>query len=226
MLLETKQKLRRVTLPLARLLARMGVSPDSLTVTGLVLIALSAASLALGEPRLALLLLLLGLLCDLLDGDVARLRGGGGSFGAFLDSTVDRISDALIFTGLLLGEAMDGGALGAFWILAWALTVTGGFLVSYTRARAEGLGLTCRIGIADRGLRMAIVVAMVLLGSRAWAPGFVVLSVLSWITVGQRIRHVRRLTAGRPRPAHGLPQDAPPADRTENDRYPLAVHSK
>jgi len=226
MLLETKQRLRRVTLPLARLLASMKVSPNALTLVGLALMALAGAALAFSQDGIAFTLLVLGLLCDLMDGEVARLRKGGGSrFGAFLDSTVDRVSEAFIFTGLLLGHARQS-TLGASWILIWALAVTGGFLVSYTRARAEGLGLSCRIGIADRSLRMAFFLAMVLLGPHTWEIGLAVLSILSWVTVGQRINHVRRQVIGRPAPVRDAPNGAPPAERDESRDRALAVSSR
>ncbi|MFH1144445.1 MAG: CDP-alcohol phosphatidyltransferase family protein [Candidatus Eisenbacteria bacterium] len=192
MLLGTKQRLRRVTLPLARSLASAGVHPDQITAAGLALSALAALCLALGEAQLSILPLLLSLLCDLLDGDVARLRPRViSSFGAFFDSTADRIAETLVFTGLILGKNAHAGGLGTLWVLLWVLALAGAYLVSYTRARAEGLGLTCRIGVADRSVRMVLVFLMLLAGWKASGYFLATLSLLSWYTVGQRIRHVR-----------------------------------
>lgn len=193
MLIETKQNLRRIVLPLARGLAGAGILPNHLTTAGLVAAALSGVALALGNLPAGLIWLLISLLCDLLDGDVARLRGAqGSSFGAFFDSTADRLSEAIVFGGLLVGKSHHGGGLGWFWIVAWVLTLTGSFLVSYTRARAEGLGLECRVGIADRSLRMALVILMLLLGFGASVYFLAALSLLAWVTVFQRIAHVHR----------------------------------
>ncbi len=193
MLSETKQRLRRVLLPVARGLAAAGVLPNHLTAAGLVAAALAAVSLALGSLTLGIVWLLISLLCDLLDGDVARLRAEQTSlFGAFFDSTADRLSEALVFGGLLVGKAFHGGGCGWPWTVVWVLSLAGSFLVSYTRARAEGLGMECRIGIADRSLRMALVLLMLVLGFR-WSGFFLgALSLLAWFTVVQRFIHVRR----------------------------------
>jgi CDP-diacylglycerol--glycerol-3-phosphate 3-phosphatidyltransferase len=226
MLIETKERLRRVTLPLSRALVSAGVAPDWLTAAGLVAAACTGFALALGEVPLSLAFLLVSLLCDLLDGDVARLRARGPSaFGAFLDSTADRISEAFLFAGLLIGKSAHGGGLHPLWILAWVLALTSAFLVSYTRARAEGLGLSCRIGIADRSVRMVLVVAMLVAGLRASGYFLGVLSLLGWITVGQRIGHVRRQAVYAGCRSPEIPSGAP-ASASARDRDALAVPRK
>jgi len=196
MLVETKQRLRRPLLPLARGVAALGITPDALTVTGLLIALLAGAALAFGHTFLALIGLLLSGLCDLLDGDVARLRPGRDRrFGAFLDSTSDRISETAIFAGLLL-HRVHLGAPGRLWTACWVLALTGSLLVSYTRARAEGLGVACRIGVADRSVRLILVVAMLIAGLPRSGLFLAFLAVLSWITVLQRTVHVWRTARG------------------------------
>jgi CDP-diacylglycerol--glycerol-3-phosphate 3-phosphatidyltransferase len=192
MLVETKQKLRRPMLPVARGLSRLGITPDALTVAGLVIALLAGAALALGHPLVALI----GLLLSGLDGDVARLRPDRDRrFGAFLDSTADRIGEIAIFAGLLL-HRVHLGAPSRLWALCWLLALTGSLLVSYARARAEGLGITCRIGLADRSVRLILILAMLIAGLGRSGPFLALLAVLSWITVIQRTVHVRRAARG------------------------------
>ncbi len=178
--------------PLAGRLAAAGVNPDHLTIAGLAAACLSGVSLSLGWMHVGLLWLLASGLCDLMDGDVARLMPGrSGRFGAFLDSTVDRVSDAVILTGLLIGKQTHGGVRWE-WLLAWSAALSGAFLVSYARARAEGLGLRCTVGIADRSLRLLLVSLLMLLGFRTSGWFLLGIATLSWITVGQRVIHVWR----------------------------------
>jgi phosphatidylglycerophosphate synthase len=196
MLVETKQRLRRPMLPVARGLSGLGITPDALTLTGLLIALLAGAALALGHPLAALVGLLLSGFCDMLDGDVARLRPDRDRrFGAFLDSTADRVGEIAVFTGLLL-HRVHLGAPGRLWALCWVLALTGGLLVSYTRARAEGLGIACRIGLADRSVRLVLVLAMLIAGLQRSGPFLALLAVLSWITVLQRTVHVRRAARG------------------------------
>ena len=194
MLTGTKQRLRAVVMPLARAMARLGVSPDALTGAGLVTAACGGVTIALGRPALGALWLLLNALCDILDGDVARLtRRHASRFGAFFDSTADRVSEAFIFGGLLIGKSLHGAGTDWVWMLFWLLAFTGSMLVSYARARAEGLGLSCSVGIADRSLRMVIVIIMLFTGYGRSGAFLAVLALLAWFTVGQRVVHVGRL---------------------------------
>jgi CDP-diacylglycerol---glycerol-3-phosphate 3-phosphatidyltransferase len=200
MLTGTKQQLRAVVMPMARAMARLGVSPDALTAGGLVTAACAGVSIALGRPVLGALWLLLNALCDILDGDVARLtRTRASRFGAFFDSTSDRVSEAFIFGGLLIGKSLHGAGADWVWMLVWMLAFTGSLLVSYARARAEGLGLTCSVGIADRSLRMVIVLIMLFTGFRRSGLFLAALALLAWFTVGQRVVHVGRLARLRDR---------------------------
>jgi CDP-diacylglycerol---glycerol-3-phosphate 3-phosphatidyltransferase len=193
MLIEAKQKLRQPLLPVARLLSGLGIGPDLLTAAGLLAAVFCGIALVFGRVLAAILALVASGLFDLLDGDVARLRPGRDRrFGAFFDSTSDRVTEICLFGGLLLHRVRFGPAPSWPWTLAWLLALTGGLLVSYARARAEGLGIECRVGIADRSVRLVLVVVMLIAGQRHDEPFLWVLAALSWITVFQRVLHVRR----------------------------------
>lgn len=184
--------------PLARVLLRMGVSPDAVTVFGTLGVLVTAlwafptGHLALGAVVIALFAFL-----DSLDGTMARLAGRSGPWGAFLDSTLDRLADAAIFCGLAAYFLLqtDGAVRTAGAIAALACLVLGS-MVSYARARAEGLGMTANVGVAERGERL--VVSLVAAGVVGFGlPVGVMLALLSLlavaslITVGQRMATVR-----------------------------------
>ena len=207
-----KDQGREIFRPIGRYLAARGVKPDHLTVLGVCLSLLAALLLGRGSFLAAGLVLPLAGLCDILDGDVARERGIVSPFGAFLDSTLDRVSEGALYIGLAYfyftrsqsatiwmrgmfegsaewGDA-DGPTLG---ILALATLILS-FLVSYTRARAEGLGMDCKVGIMERPERLLTLGAGALLGHR-FMPGVLgVLFILTLVTVLQRVYHVRKLT--------------------------------
>lgn len=181
-------------MPLVRSLARSGVTPNGLTTVGAILIILSGVSFSLGQVRWAGALLLLSGVIDTLDGQVARLFDQISRFGAFYDSTLDRIGDGVIFIGLAIyfHRTPDVPARE----LVVALTLLGMLatqLVSYMRARAEGLGLECKVGVAQRAERiLALGLPALFFGSypALLAVVVLVLTILSVITVGQRFIHV------------------------------------
>ena len=186
----------RVFSPVARALLRAGVSPDAVTITGTLGVVVTALwAYPRGALLVGTLVITLFVLTDLLDGLMARMSGRTSRWGAFLDSTLDRFGDAAIFVGLLL--YLDGPGddrLGAG--LALACLVLGS-VVPYARARAEGLGMTASVGIAERADRLlAVLVATLLVG--VGLPGVVLTVVLgllalaSAVTVVQRMVHVRR----------------------------------
>jgi len=207
-----KDRGREIFRPAGRFLAARRVSPDLLTILGVCLSLLAALLLGRGSFFAAGLVLLLAGLCDILDGDVARERGLVSPFGAFLDSTLDRVSEGALYIGLAYfyftrsqtatvwmrgmfegsaewGDA-DGPTLG---VLALSTLILS-FLVSYTRARAEGLGLECKVGVMERPERLLALGAGALLGHR-FMPGVLgVLFILTLVTVLQRVYHVRKLT--------------------------------
>ena len=184
----------RAVTPVARFLLRLGVSPDAVTIAGTVgVVAASLWFLPRGQWVAGPLVIAAFTLTDLLDGTMARVSGRVSTWGAFLDSTLARFGDAAIFTGLLLGlVALDDDLTAG---LALACLVLGS-IVPYARARAEGLGMTAAVGIAERADRLAIaLVATVVVGYGAplavlvWTLG--VLAALSAITVVQRMATVR-----------------------------------
>ncbi|WP_282943854.1 phosphatidylinositol phosphate synthase [Cellulomonas endometrii] len=190
----------RLFTPVADALLRRGVSPDAVTITGTV--AVVAAALWLypaGHFLAASLVIAFFALTDSLDGVMARRSGRSGPWGAFLDSTLDRFGDAAIFSGLVLwfiGEGDSSSGAG----LALACLVLGS-IVPYARARAEGLGMTAAVGIAERADRLAaVLVATALVGVGVPEVVLVVvlglLAVASLVTVVQRMLTVRRQAMG------------------------------
>jgi CDP-diacylglycerol--glycerol-3-phosphate 3-phosphatidyltransferase len=185
---------RRILNPIAVLFHRVGLTPDQVTFGGLLLSLAAGAALAAGRFPLATLLLLVGSLCDVLDGSLARLSGRSSRFGAFLDSTVDRYAEMAVFMGLGLHFAATGDVFNVGLTFAAA---TGSLLVSYARARAEGLGLDCKVGWFERPERLALlIVAGLLQAFQAMSAALLLLALLSFVTAGQRIAHVWRITRG------------------------------
>jgi CDP-diacylglycerol--glycerol-3-phosphate 3-phosphatidyltransferase len=179
----------RVLAPIAALLARMGFTPNALTLLGLVLTLGVAVILALGHTRLGGWLFLLAGAFDALDGTLARQTNRKTRFGAFLDSTCDRYADAAILMGMMVPFLRSGQHTPV--ILAVA-SIIGSLLVSYTRARAEGLGLECKVGLLTR-LERFLLIAVALILDQA-VPVLWVLAALSNFTAIQRIVHVWRIT--------------------------------
>jgi CDP-diacylglycerol--glycerol-3-phosphate 3-phosphatidyltransferase len=172
----------------------MGISANAVTVAGGLLTILGAALLAGGLPLAALVVLGIGTLADTLDGQIAKAAGGGTPFGAFLDSTVDRIADGALFVGAAAAGANLGQPL-----LLWSslIALVASFLVSYIRAKAESLGASATVGPAPREARIAIF----LIGLAAWAlldfqalfvAAVLALALLSSITFAVRLVHVGR----------------------------------
>jgi CDP-diacylglycerol--glycerol-3-phosphate 3-phosphatidyltransferase len=147
-----------------------------------------ACVLGLGHERLAGLLLIPVALFDSLDGALARLTGKATPFGAFFDSTLDRFAEIALYLGLLY--LYRGATLETVLIY---LAITGSLMVSYTRARAEGLGLECKVGLFTRLERLAVLTLGLLLEQTLIA--LIILAIFSNLTVLQRVWHVKRLTA-------------------------------
>jgi CDP-diacylglycerol--glycerol-3-phosphate 3-phosphatidyltransferase len=190
----------RILTPLGRALVRRGIGPDAVTAIGTVGTVVSALCFfPMGMLTAGALVITVFVLFDLLDGVVARLGGGGGStWGAFLDSTLDRIADAAIFAGLMLHFVLIGDVLLAG-VTLFALVA--GMLVSYAKARAEGLGLTCDVGLAERPERLVVVLVATCFGGLGvpylLAAGMWLLAAAAAVTVVQRVVHVHRQTRER-----------------------------
>ncbi|WP_026535691.1 phosphatidylinositol phosphate synthase [Arthrobacter sp. H14] len=182
--------------PLARMLIRMKISPDAVTLTGT--LGVSAGALVfypLGELFWGTVFITVFVFSDIVDGLMARMLGRTGTWGAFLDSTLDRFGDAAVFSGLIIWF-FTGGNNPTIAVLALACLILGS-LVSYARARAEGLGMTANVGIAERSERLvAVLVTTGFTGLGLPEPillvVLVLLAIASLITVLQRILTVRR----------------------------------
>jgi len=178
-------------------LARTGVTPNILTTTG-VSLCLVAAVLVPLEDRgdqvlvywLAAAIFVIGSLLDILDGALARVGGKATPFGAFIDSTTDRVGEGAMLAAIALVFSRHGQD----WAVVVAVAaVVGSFLVSYTRARAEALGLKGDVGLGSRAERVVLITAGLVFapwGGLPWA--IVVLAATAWLTVVQRVLHVRK----------------------------------
>ncbi len=173
----------------ARLLARLGLTPNALTLIGLLLNALVAGVLALGHPVLGGVLVLVANAFDMLDGALARVSGKGSRFGAFFDSTLDRYAEALIYLGVMAWLVR----LGDSWsLLAAYLSVVGSFMVSYSRARAEGLGVQGEVGWLPRPERILLLALALILHQYLLAPVLWLLAVMTNFTALQRILYAKK----------------------------------
>ncbi len=177
-------------------LARTRVTPNALTAAGVTLCAAAAVLIWFGDHNQwliywsAAIVFVVGSILDILDGALARAGGKTTPFGAFVDSTTDRISEAFMLGAIALVLTRDGNELGVGLTVA---AIAGSFLVSYARARAEALGLKGDVGIGSRAERVVVITAGLVLapwGVLPWAIG--VLAATAWFTVLQRILHVRR----------------------------------
>jgi CDP-diacylglycerol--glycerol-3-phosphate 3-phosphatidyltransferase len=180
---------------LGRIVAKTHLTPNTLTVLGLFLNVAVAAVIASGNMVLGGVMVLLGGGFDVLDGAVARETQQTSKFGAFLDSTLDRYSEAIVFGGLLLYFTRNGGGTTA--ILLTYATIVGSLMISYTRAKAEGLGTRGDVGFAQRLERVLILAAALFVSQPVW--GVAALAVLTHLTAFHRIWHVWRFV-NHPRP--------------------------
>lgn len=219
----------RLLTPVGEALARTPVTPNAVTITGTAGVVVGALWLFPTGHLFAGTMVCTGfVLADMLDGVLARVKGTSGAWGAFLDSTLDRIGDAAVFAGLAIWLART--SQGGLAIVALFCLVAGG-LVSYAKARAEGLGTRCDVGIAERSERL--VIALVSAGLAGLGVPFVlavglwVLAVLSAVTFGQRVLAVRRAVGPLPGRAEGRPgadegAAGRPGDRDTRDTPPDA----
>ena len=215
-----KERTRRIAHlaldPIASMLHRLHVGPDVMTVAGLLVSITAAIAFLFGRFRLGAVLMAIGGVCDVLDGELARRSGTRSRFGAFLDSTLDRLSDGLVLTGIagyyiihLWALVLDPPAAVAevthglepiVWVnvaLTAVLALVGSFMVSYTRARAEGLGLECKVGWFERPERTVLLIVAASFGVGRWMSlGLMLLAGLSFITAAQRVAHIWKQTRG------------------------------
>ena len=177
-------------------LTRTRITPNALTTAGVTLCA-AASVLVLFQGRdkllfywLAAVVFVLGSLLDILDGALARAGGKTTPFGAFIDSTTDRVSEGFMLTAIAWVLASTHHPV---FVAVAVAAVAGSFLVSYTRARAEALGLRGDVGIGSRAERVVVITGGLVLAPWGVLPwSLVLLACTAWITVGQRVLHVRK----------------------------------
>jgi CDP-diacylglycerol---glycerol-3-phosphate 3-phosphatidyltransferase len=165
------------------------LTPNAISVTGLILNLVAAVLIWEQMFVLGGIAFIVGSVCDTLDGRYSRMSGKGTQFGAFLDSTLDRIEEGIVLTAVAAVFAADDDQVAA---AATVVAVLASLMVSYTRARAEALGVECKVGIANRAVRVVILSIGILFADLGLlAPSVYVLAALGTITVLQRIFHVR-----------------------------------
>ena len=170
--------------PLAK---RLNINPNIVTIISPFLALISAVFFAYGNLLCGALFILLSGFLDVVDGAVARYHNRASPFGAFLDSTMDRFADAIIYIGIIFGGYCD-------WFVG-VLAIHSAITVSYVRARAESQGAECNVGIAERAVRLIIlmlgaVLAVAFKSDMIFTYFIILLVILSYFTVGQRIYHV------------------------------------
>ncbi len=189
---------RKLLEPVVSLLASFGVSPLLVSLFGLVLSGWGAVVVAKGSLLAGGIFLLLAGLCDVLDGDLARRLNRVSRFGAFIDSTLDRVSEFVLFGGVLMYVVRRPNDYPLYEPVVVLLALMGSVLTSYARARAEGLGIECKVGIMERPERLGLLALGLILGHRFLMAVMLLLAVTSLFTVVQRILHVHRASARSP----------------------------
>ena len=196
----------RFLAPVIDLLIRKGVSPNAITTFGTIATIIGGGVYAHGDIRVAGWIVGLSAICDLIDGSVARKTGKTSVFGAFYDSTLDRVADGAVLGGLALFFARNGvhhaipDYMSTPMVSVILLGILGSFLTSYTRARAEGLGIDAQVGMLPRPERIVLLSAPqaffgLAFGGWVLMSICVVLTVTAWITVVQRVAFVYRATS-------------------------------
>jgi len=192
-----KESARGILAPVVRLAIALHLTPNTITVIGLIITIVASALVAGGWLLIGAAVLTAGSLLDAVDGALARAQGGGTAFGGFLDSTLDRASEAILFVGIATWflVALDEPMLP---VLAVLVALTASFLVSYARAKAEAIGLDASVGLAPRTERLVLAIAGIALAGLGFPPlliaTVVLIAALSVATVIQRIWHVWRLS--------------------------------
>jgi len=175
------------------------LTPNAISLTGFVGNLIAAGLILHHDFVLAGIAFILGSLCDMFDGRYSRMSGKGTPFGAFLDSTLDRIEEGVVLAAVAWWFAEQGDEVA---VGATVLTVVGSYMVSYTRARAEALGVECKVGIASRAVRVVILSIGLVFGAEELIPGLdllepaiYVMAALTIFTTFQRVFHVRKQLA-------------------------------
>jgi CDP-diacylglycerol--glycerol-3-phosphate 3-phosphatidyltransferase len=189
-----KEAARGLLAPVVRLAQQLGITPNVVTLIGFCIVLIAAVMVAVGQLLIGAVILVAGSLLDAVDGALARATGGTTAFGGFLDSTLDRAAEGIVYAGIVvyfLRVSPD-----PLWpVLITLAALCGSFMVSYTRAKAEAIGLSASVGLAPRTERMVLIVAGIALTGLGVELGLVgatgIITVLAAATTVQRIWHVR-----------------------------------
>ena len=175
------------------------LTPNAISITGLIGNLIAAVLILEEHFVLAGVAFILGSLCDMFDGRYSRMSGKGTPFGAFLDSTLDRVEEGVVLAAVAAWFAKESNELA---VGATVIAVVGSYMVSYTRARAEALGVECKVGIASRAVRVVILSVGLVFAAGELIPDFDLLepaiytmAALTVFTALQRVLHVRRQLA-------------------------------
>lgn len=190
-----KEAVRATLRPIVGMAIALHITPNTITVIGVVITLAASVLVASGWLLIGAAVLTAGSLLDAVDGALARAQGGGTPFGSFLDSTLDRVSEAILYIGIA-GWFLFAHDDPAWPVLLVLVALAGSFLVSYSRARAEGIGMSASVGLAPRTERLVLVIAGIAVAGLGYAIGLIaalaVIAVLTVATVFQRIWHVWR----------------------------------
>jgi CDP-diacylglycerol--glycerol-3-phosphate 3-phosphatidyltransferase len=201
---DLQNRARQFAERLVRPLAALGLTPNMATFLGFLFSCVTAGVLATGNLRIGAVMILLSGAFDMVDGALARVRNQKTTFGAFFDSTLDRYSEAVVLLGLIVFALRTPTLPQHDWIVALAyIAGIGSLMVSYTRARAEGLGLDAKSGLLARPERVVLLAAGLLIGGQDWLLWtLLVLAAASVLTSIQRILAVRRVALRADEHAH------------------------
>ena len=201
-----KEAARALLVPAVRLAMALRLTPNAITVFGFGVVIAAAVLIGTGNLLAGAAVLTAGSLLDAVDGALARATGVSSAFGSFLDSTLDRAAEAVLYGGIA-AYYLQFAAEPAAPVLLALLALAGSFMVSYTRARAEGIGLTASVGLAPRLERLVLIVGGIGLAGLGLEIGLIgalaVIAILSVATTIQRIWHVHRLSTALPGGATG-----------------------
>ncbi len=185
----------RSTAPIVKVLSRTGLTPNTLTIMGFLVSVAAGVVVAKEYLLLGGGLVLFSGAFDLFDGSLARAKGQSTKFGAFLDSTLDRLGEAVVLLGLLIMYSWQPSTWEPWEPLIIYITIIGSVLVSYVRARAEGLEMKCEVGIFTRPERVVVLALGLILShwiEEALLIALCILAALAWVTVLQRIIYIRQ----------------------------------
>lgn len=188
---------RKVLDPVVSLLASANISPMLVSAFGLAFSVWGSVVVARGSLLGGGIFLLIAGLCDVLDGDLARRLERASPFGAFIDSMLDRVSEFAYFSGILIFVVRQTNDVPAYEPVIILVALMGSVMTSYARARAEGLGIECKVGVMERPERIALLALGLVAGYKFLMAVMALLAVTTLITVIQRVAHVQRISSRR-----------------------------